>query len=33
MINKVIYNGGTLIDITDTPATSGDVVSGKVFYA
>lgn len=33
MINKVIYDGNTLIDITDTTATSGDVVSGKAFYA
>lgn len=31
-INKVVYDGNTLIDITDTTATSGDVKSGEVFY-
>lgn len=31
-INKVIYDGNTLIDITDTTATSGDVMNGEVFY-
>lgn len=31
-INKVEYGGNTLIDITDTTATSGDVVNGEVFY-
>lgn len=31
-INKVEYGGNTLIDITDTTATSGDVMSGEVFY-
>lgn len=31
-INKVIYGNETLIDITDTTATVGDVASGKTFY-
>lgn len=31
-INKVEYGGNTLIDITDTTATAGDILSGKVFY-
>lgn len=31
-INKVEYGGNTLIDITDTTATSSDVASGEVFY-
>ena len=31
-VNKVIYYGTTLIDISDTTATAEDVVSGKVFY-
>lgn len=31
-INKVEYGGNTLIDITDTTATSPDVLNGKVFY-
>ena len=31
-INRVDYNGSTLIDITDTTAAAGDVASGKYFY-
>ena len=31
--NKVIYGDQTIIDITDTSATSSDVVEGNVFYA
>lgn len=31
-INKVIYGGTTLIDITDTSAVAADVASGKYFY-
>lgn len=30
--NKVVYNGTTLIDISDTTAVQSDVVSGKSFY-
>ena len=30
--NKVIYNGNTLIDLTDTTAVSSDVAQGKYFY-
>ena len=32
-INKVIYGNNTLIDLTDTTATSEDVANGKVFYS
>lgn len=31
-INKVEYGGNTLIDITDTTATSTDVLNGEIFY-
>ena len=31
-INKVIYDGNTLIDISDTSAVAADVASGKYFY-
>ena len=31
-INKVIYGGNTLIDISDTTAAAADVASGKYFY-
>ena len=31
-VNKVIYGGTTLIDITDTTAAAADVASGKYFY-
>lgn len=31
-INKVIYGGNTLIDITDTTATAASVLSGEYFY-
>lgn len=30
-VNKVVYDGTTLIDVTDTTAEASDVVSGKVF--
>lgn len=32
-INKVIYGGTVLIDITDTTATAADVADGKYFYS
>lgn len=32
-VNKVVYDGNTLIDITDTTAGAGDVASGKYFYS
>lgn len=31
-VNKVVYGGNTLIDLTDTTAVAGDVVRGKYFY-
>lgn len=31
-INKVVYNGNTLIDLTDTTAIASDVAVGKYFY-
>lgn len=31
-VNKVIYDGNTLIDISDTTAEESDVISGKDFY-
>lgn len=31
-VNKVVYGGNTLIDITDTTATASDVFAGKMFY-
>ena len=30
--NKVVYNGTTLIDLSDTTAVQSDVASGKIFY-
>lgn len=30
-VNKVVYDGVTLMDVTDTTATESDVVTGKVF--
>ena len=30
--NKVVFNGQTLIDLTDTTAAASDVASGKYFY-
>lgn len=31
-INKVVYDGSTLIDLTDTTAVASDVAQGKYFY-
>ncbi len=31
-VNKVVYGNDTLIDISDTTATSSDVLNGKYFY-
>lgn len=31
-VNKVVYGNDTLIDISDTTATAGDVLNGKYFY-
>lgn len=31
-INKVVYGGSTLMDITDTTATDSDVLEGTVYY-
>lgn len=30
--NKVVFDGNTLIDLTDTTATASDVAQGKYFY-
>lgn len=30
--NKIVYNGNTLIDLSDTTAVQSDVASGKSFY-
>ena len=32
-VNKVVYNGSTLLDLNDTTAQTDDVKSGKVFYS
>lgn len=32
-VNKVVYGNSTLIDITDTSATSAGVVEGQIFYS
>lgn len=32
-VNKVVFYGRVIIDITDATATAGDVLSGKTFYA
>lgn len=31
--NKVIYGNQTLMDITDTTASTDDVIEGQVFYS
>ena len=31
-VNKVVLGNDTIMDITDTTATAGDVASGKDFY-
>lgn len=31
--NKVIYGNQTLMDITDTTASTNDVIEGQVFYS
>ena len=31
-VNKVVYGNQTVMDISDTTAEEGDVVSGKTFY-
>lgn len=31
-VNKVVYSGSTVMDITDTTATEDSVVKGKTFY-
>ena len=31
--NKIIYGDQTLMDITDTTASTGDVLEGQVFYS
>ena len=30
--NKVVFNGQTIIDLTDTTATASDVANAKWFY-
>ena len=32
-VNKVVYDGNTLMDITDTTAEASDVAEGKYFYS
>ena len=32
-VNKVIYGNSTLMDVTDTTATSNEVLEGEVFYS
>ena len=32
-VNKVVYNGSTLVDLTDTTAQADEVKAGKVFYS